>query len=245
MKAEALFTAYWRLDEADAKTPAYNAGSLQGLDGSYRNTDQIKLQQSGALKQGGDWAAQFDVGKTASYVEVPWDMRLNSADFSVEAWVKFDPNHMPPSSASQPAAMTIVSSYEETKEGYELFLLRLPASWEVWGRVWPAGNGAAGASNIARFDLGMPSGWTHLVLTFASATKTLKIWVDGDERDSKKGVDYTALGTTVKRPLRIGARGQDKGTEEYGFKGSIDEVAIYAGTLGLAQIQNHHQIGIT
>ena len=139
--------------------------------------------------------------------------------------------------------MVIVSSYAEPSEGYELFLVRLASSWEVWVRVWPAGNGAK-AANITRIDIGMPIDWVYLVTTYHSASKTVRLYVNGDERSSKPGLDYKQL-LTSKPNLRIGARGQDTGKEEFGFAGNIDEVAVYSSVLSPTDIKSHYTLAIT
>jgi hypothetical protein len=226
--------AYWRL--GDATLPDAVDEGPNKLKGIYHGGVTLRTDV-GALdkKDPTDRAPHFN-GQD-SYVEVPWDIRLNTSSFSVEAWIR--PAAPGPGLQKEQhvvASHDIVSALDF---GYELSVIRQPdPKPRIQGRVC---TGVASplaeevVFELAEAQLGGPSvDWRHVVLTYDGSAA--KLYVDGVLRQTKT-TPYTRNGN---QPLRIAAGRTPQQPAPAGFfAGAIDEVAIYNVALAQNVIEDH------
>ena len=83
-------------------------------------------------------------------------------------------------------------------------------------------------------DSPLPSSFTHVVLTVAyeNGKGNAKLWINAQPQPNG-GFDNTASTANTNQPLRL----------LEGFKGLVDELAIYDKALGAATIYDHYQAG--
>jgi hypothetical protein len=211
--------AYWRLDETAGTTAVDATG--HGHDGTYTGAPALH-QPTGVT--GGGTAVTFD-GTTDQWVSVPWSSALNTAQFTVEAWVKA-------TGGSGWRTVAASYSYASKTEGFGV--------WEAPGGDWEFfTNGAVPGSELSIGGPLAAAQWTHVVSTYDGAV--MRLYVDGQLVSSQPQTHFTPATTAV---LGIGAASYDDGGSwgDY-FTGSIDEVAVYDKELRPEQIAAHYAAG--
>ena len=177
----------------------------------------MTLGHAGLLAGDADKAAAFDGASSRTRLSDIGDF-AGTARFSVEAWVK-------------PSVVDSVSRRIFSKEaaGTNGWLL-----WSNSSRLWfgRLRNGVYQTVNAAPLTTGARA---HLVGTYDGGV--LRLYVNGALAAS--AASSQALPDTT-APLTIGASSLGHSS----FAGTIDEPAIYAGTvLTAAQVQEHFKIG--
>jgi hypothetical protein len=216
--------AYWRL--ADTSPAKAEDAFHNHIDGQYHDNVALGADPGALVLANGqkDTFAGFEGG----YVEVGWDFRLNTGDFTVEAWIKPDPGAQ---GTGQVVASHNVVNNKDT--GYELTVIRAPdANPRLQGSV-ADGTGAVEVKfgmtegpNVGQ--LGGPD-WKHVVLTYSHVSKEALLYLNGNYVATSP--QQVSLVTNAAQPLRIGAgRVRTAVTpappDEF-FRGGLDEVAIY------------------
>jgi Concanavalin A-like lectin/glucanases superfamily len=193
------------------------------------------------------------------YVNVPFNPKINPpTSFTVEAWVRVDWDK----NATSAWRFVLDARDFDPCKGFGI-LARADDNqpgvyhWQVI--IGNGGNGSAGFSTatsddpaITLNDPSLPAGITyHLAVTYDGPSKTLILYVDGEQRGPKANpVTYAA---NTARPLWIGAaapyvplRPQAPGVVAsplFPFEGAIQDVAIYNAALASDVILTHYHNG--
>jgi hypothetical protein len=214
--------AYWRLGEISGTTAADEVGSA---DGTYLSG--VTLGVLGALFEDSDPAAGFDGGDDRVSMRDPADGSLDfgTGDFSAEAWVKTTANDdraifAKKASAGGPPFWQVTV----TDDGSQIGRIRATffdgtVTRNVYGPTIRVDDGA----------------WHHVVVGFDRDTG-ITITVDGTNTKTTAGAmagDVSNAGDFIV--------GKASGYAQ--FKGTIDEVAVYAGLLSPERIQSHNAAG--
>ncbi len=172
---------------------------------------------SGAIAGDSDGARAFD-GSTG-YVSVPSQAALNmTGDLTVETWVK------------PTAVQGGVAVQKGGSSGYSVWQYRLAmTSGGQWRGTVFVGSSAYAVTAPGSATL---NAWTHLVLTRSGGT--LAIYVNGTRVATASGAGTLNTTTSI---LGIGRSGAS--ATNY-FRGSIDEVAVYAHALSAQAVAAHY-----
>jgi Concanavalin A-like lectin/glucanases superfamily len=139
-----------------------------------------------------------------------------TSSFTLEAWVR-------PTTID--GASRRVVSKAAALQGYELFVNS--GSGISFQRI-------AGSTNTVSAAAPVLNAWSHIAATYDGTT--MRLYVNGSQVGSTASA-LSLLDTVA--PLRVGnsAVGSD------GWAGDVDDVALYTGALGAAQIQSHFRCG--
>jgi hypothetical protein len=193
------------------------------------------------------------------YVNVPFDAKINPpTSFTIEAWVRVDWTQ------NDASAWRFVLDARDFDPCTGFGLLAHADDNQPGVYHWQAiiGNGGTGTAGftlatsddppITLNDSSLPSGITyHLVVTYDGPSKTLILYVDGEQRGPK--VNNAVYKPNIKRPLWIGAGGtyvplrpQASGVLAgplFPFDGAIQDVAIYKTALTSDVVLTHYHNG--
>ncbi|HLN75838.1 MAG TPA: LamG-like jellyroll fold domain-containing protein [Nocardioidaceae bacterium] len=175
---------------------------------------------SGAIAGDTDGARAFD--GSSGYVSVPSATALNmTGDLTVEAWVK------------PTVVQGGVAVQKGGSSGYSVWQYRLGmTSGGQWRGTVFVGSSAYAVTAPGSATL---NAWTHLVLTRSGGT--LAIYVNGTRVATASGAGTLNTTTSI---LGIGRSGAS--ATSY-FRGSIDEVAVYAHALSAQAVAAHYASG--
>ncbi|MFI9628751.1 LamG-like jellyroll fold domain-containing protein [Streptomyces sp. NPDC052042] len=205
--------AAWSMDEAAGATEAngtagarvatLHGGAVPGVPG---------VIGTAVLFDGVDDYAETDIPTVAT-----------ETGFSVSAWAEL--SRMPDTAA------IIAAQPGNHSPGFELYYSQAYDRW-VFNQYTSDSATAVPVRAMADAPGGVTAGqWTHLVGTYSSASKELKLYVQG-----------VLVGTTsystpwdARRGLRIGA-GLYSGRSESFFPGAIDELRIYDKPISQAEV---------
>jgi len=218
-----LPVGWWRLDDAPGSTIA--AETISGVDVGSVYPD-VTLGVEGALLGDADTCAAFtgySQGARAgnSRIDVAYDPALNPSVFSVECWALVTGG-----AGNYRSAVTSRDTTTGTAYGYTLYAAN-DNTWQFWlgnGTTWVAVSGPAIVANQ----------WAHLVGTYDGATASL--YVNGVLASSRP----VAYVPNAAQRLSIGAGATETVSGNYFFLGRLDEVAVYANALSVAQVQAHY-----
>ena len=141
------------------------------------------------------------------------NLRIENSSFTIEAWIK------PANNISTGGRFTVISTYSPG------WIIDLPDDGNNEGYRFYNGSGA--------YKYTPPGGlislkWTHIVITRNISNNQLKIYINGEDKQTFA----VAVVTGSVNPVLIGRR-----TDSCYFKGLIDNVRIYEQALSSAQIQ--------
>lgn len=198
---------WWRFDES--------SGSL-AADSSGNNNDGTSY---GTTVVGGKFGNALQFSGTFSYVRIPDATSLSpTKEVTVEAWV------YPTSNSGQDYKRIVCKSAGGDTGEYTLWLYNS-------GRViWYVNDWAHGYVVSSTIPLNQ---WTHIVGTFNGTltSNRLKIYINGVLNTQGATTDSVITRTTTN--LFVG----DRGNEDRGFAGLIDEVQVYNRALSSTEIQ--------
>jgi hypothetical protein len=212
---------------APAATTSYNGGSL-GPVADGVNTDNVQLNQAGALAAPGDLSNGYTAGERTT---IPFLAALNppaSSPFTIEFWAN-------PSNSDGDDAVVSNRFATGNRSGWTFFQRDAATGWNL--RMYN-GNGGAVGWDLTGGTANIGS-WSHVVATWDGSAAQL--FVNGVLADSTNGGSAAAPfvynpNTAVNSPtLNIGAN-FDGGSS---YNGLVDEVAWYPGALSGAQISSH------
>ncbi len=226
--------AYYRLNDTTPHraATATNSGSL-GAAGNGAYFPGTQNQVPGALAGSSDTAAGYTAIDQVSCdggvpTIVPFRSELNTATFSVEAWLK-------------PTLDGLGNAQCPLYNRKEVAVL---TGWAIYQRGQTAGWNFRGYNGVdANRSIDITGGpyavgaWSHLVLTFDGSVA--KLYVNGVLAGSQSGVTNYVPNTD---PISFCVGGFASGTENP-FIGSMDEVALYKTALTGAQVTAHYQNG--
>jgi Concanavalin A-like lectin/glucanases superfamily len=209
--------SYWRLGEVSGSSAADSKGSNTG---TYTNAPI--LAQAGALAGDSDAAAGFD--GTSSYVSVPYSATVNTAQFTVEGWAKWN-------GAGSGTWRTVAGTWNDSTMGGMWAGISTGGSWYVSTQ-------GSGSSYSEVFGPAATSGtWVHLTATYDGSV--LRLYVNGAEVGNVTPVNYVPQ---TSFPLGMGANRYAAGPGDY-FGGVLDDVAVYDRALSAAEVQLHYDSG--
>ncbi|MCX4819013.1 DNRLRE domain-containing protein [Streptomyces sp. NBC_01142] len=209
--------AAWTLDDAAGATEAQGTGGVRVADLHGGATPGVE----GAVGT----AVSFD--GVDDYVRTDIPTVATETGFSAAAWVKL--SKMPDTEA------VIAAQPGNHSPSFELSYSKSYDRW-VFNQFTADSPGAGAVHAMSATPGGVKAGeWTHLVGTFSSGSKELKLYVQG------KLVGTTTYSTPwdARRGLQIGA-GSYSGRPGSFFPGSIDEVRIYDKPLSDADVASLH-----
>ncbi|HTU82443.1 MAG TPA: LamG-like jellyroll fold domain-containing protein, partial [Candidatus Acidoferrales bacterium] len=214
-------TAYYHLD--DTGTTAADA-SGHGLSGAIGTS--VTKGVTGLLPAYGDTAMGFPgTATTAGTVSVAATSQLQPASaVSLEAWLQF---------ATTPATYTFAVGYG-SDSSYAPYGLFFRANGQINAQFYTSGGVLIVSSTI---DLS-PKTPYYVAATYDGTTG--RLYINGVQNSSG-----TVTGTFKNYAAGYGfSIGDDAAHSDPAFKGTIDEVAVYAGkALSATQIQNHYVAG--
>jgi len=224
--------AYWRL--GDAGSPAVDV--VAGRDLGYAGSPDPG--RGGAIFGDSDSSTGFNGDRSA--LSLAYDAALNTAEFTIEAWVQVSGDCESQTECHQ----YFVSSRATNWKGYYLSVFRNPSSNLIrWGFTLGRtdgnpGNEWGGFETPPELTLQqIQNDWHHLVGTYDGSVA--RLFVDGYEAGSKT----QNLAPNSGNSFTIG-RGSD-GDPRYPLTGSVDEVAYYDYALASSQIAFHYELGLT
>jgi hypothetical protein len=223
--------AWWRLDD-----PVGSTNMLDGMgrhNGTYTNASGSgslpTLGVPGALVNDTNTAVSFSSAAQAIGI-APFSPRLNSPQFTVEAWVN----------TPVPTGAPIVPVSSTDANGGWWWENYITNSLPYWTGFGPAGFAPDYAySSEAPI---IPNQWSYLVITY-DATLVFDgtpypwqyFWNGQGDGDS-----WTGSSATTSGPFIIGARGAGPtALADSFFDGTVDEVAVYTRLLSTTEISNH------
>jgi outer membrane protein assembly factor BamB len=216
-------TAYYHLD--DTGTIAADA-SGNGLNGSIGSS--VTTGAAGLLPAYTDTAMSFPgSATTAGTVSVPATSKLQPASaVSLEAWLQF---------SSTPATYTFAVGYG-SDSSYAPYGLFFRASGQILAQFYTT----AGVLEVGSTIKLSPNTPYHVVGTYDGTTG--RLYINGVQ-NATATISGTFKGYQSQYGFTIA---DDAGHSDPAFKGTIDEVAVYAGkVLTAAQVQNHYVAGTT
>lgn len=194
--------AWWPLD-VDG-TDASGNGFNGTVEGTLTASEGANAATGGSL--------EFD---GSSKIDVPFDQALNPGDFTVTLWAN---------AASTSGFASPITSRDDvgggtSTHGYIIYNDN-GGNWNFW-----TGDGNPGWDTMAGGPVQVDT-WTHLAISFDSATDTKSLWVDGVEVATESAPNqYSPNGTVEMENLHIGV-GQDDGLN-FWFTGKIDDVGLF------------------
>ena len=170
------------------------------------------------------------------HIEVPWNAALNTGDFTVSLWAKADV-------AGGGQFRAPISNRDDVppggafRHGWILYNNNL-GRWSFWNGGGP---GAAGGWNVADDGPVATAIWTHVAITYDSATNTKRIFVNGTLVSTTSPMAFSPNNGNLldglpheNEDLHIGGGGDD-GTQ-FRWDGCIDDVSLWSKALTQAEI---------
>jgi hypothetical protein len=247
--------ASYDFDEGDGQT-LYNAadtGSVNdgtlGSSSSADSADPTWIASEGGSRASasgggptsaaaGGSALQFD--GTNDYVNCGNDPSLNITDaITIEAWVK-----IPSGTTASCAILGELNSGSNTS--LQLVINRKSDNSAFTGGLYYYSRDEDDTALQAGVDtdIGIVDGnWHHLVSISEASSNIVRFYLDGSLLTTVYVLQQTPDNfTSYQYPLTIGAR-NNRGTIEYFFNGSIDNVKIYNRALSAEEVRYHYNRG--
>ena len=215
-------TAYYHLDDTGATAADASGNGLNGSIGS-----SVTTGQTGLLPAYADTAMSFPGSAAAGTVSVPATTKLQPASaVSLEAWLQF---------AATPATYTFAVGYG-TDSSYAPYGLFFRANGQILAQFYTS----SGVLEVGSTTKLSPNTPYYVVGTYDGTTG--RLYINGVQNASG-----TLSGTFKDYGGGYGfSIADDAGHSDPAFKGTIDEVAVYAGkVLTAVQVQNHYAAGTT
>jgi hypothetical protein len=215
---------YWPLDETSGMTAADASGN--GHDGVYVNGPTLGVPGPPVLAP--DTGAGFD--GVDQRVDVPYSPALNPATFTLEAWV--NPASLPAanSEGGSDSKSIICSRSPDATRGYHLYIS------SYTGHPQFAAIAGTGTGLRYTYDDSSPplqtGVWYHVAVTFDGSV--LQLYVNGQPVASPQ-LQSAPFVPNDSNPTRFGMC-DHFGDLQYGFDGTLDEIAIYDHVLDASRI---------
>jgi len=216
--APAALVAHWKLDSdaSDATGNGHN-GSVDGATVTFGQSAAPGLSGGSASFTGG------------GHIDIPWSAALNpgtqspngSGSFTVALWAF-------PTTVGGAHRSPFTSREDNTASVNGPIIYVDPSGqWQYWA----GNNGPSGAWNPISAGAAVGNTWTHVAITYDSATTTRKMFLNGAEAVSLVG----GVSANLLRGTHIGG-GADDGNS-FTWAGQIDDVGFWDTALSQAEIQ--------
>ena len=227
--------AWWPLDVDSTDATGH------GFDGI--DAGAITYGQPGANAA----TATSAVFSGAEHIDVPWDPALNTEDFTVTLWA----NAAAAGGGSFRSPITNrddVAPGGTNRHGWIIYNNN-NGFWSFWNGGGTAGDGGWNVANASAVTTGT---WSHIAITYDSATNTKNFYLDGTAISTTNPVAFSpndstrddGLGHTHEdEDLHIGGGG-DAGTS-FRWEGGIDDVGLFRVALSQEQIADIMENGIS
>lgn len=214
--------AYWPFDEGSGTVAGDYSGN--GSSGALvGNTVWAEGKIGGALAFAGDSESQVLVG-------TPEILNINSA-VTVMAWVK-------PSGTSNYGVIAGVDLSGGTANDQYVLKTTTSSSFQLTYQVTANGQGYSATDSLSLTARAAQTedGWVHVAGVFTPG-QSVELYVNG-ERVAQNSLSIETLQRTMdaSRPFRIGNM---SGSSNYGFKGAIDEVRVFAASVSAQDIATY------
>ena len=183
----------------------------------------------------GATAGSLEFDGIGTRIDVPYDPALNPDDFTLTMWANADTtsSFASPITNRDDVAGPITHGFIIYNDSDGL--------WNFW-----TGDGDAGWDALAGPPVATAT-WTHLAISYDSATDTKTLYVDGDvaatDNIPQSGVaQYVRNGTIETEDLHIGA-GEDAGGNWW-FDGKIDDIGYWRTALSEGDIETIMENGV-
>jgi hypothetical protein len=188
----------WKLD-----------GDATDSVGSNNGTATEVAYTSGHIDQAGVF------NDTSSAVDIPDDVSMDTASFSVSAWVNLT------ATSSGTDAIGVVAAKDNGYQDRMFWMVQWDGQWQARvGSNAVTVNGGAAATGT----------WTHLTLTYDGGTGEINLYVDGSLADTNTETTLDGDGAN----FTIGA----EAVNERVFNGLIDEVRFYNVDLTTSEVSD-------
>lgn len=205
---------------APVQDVAANSGSLATAgNGLYIGSNSRPV--AGALAGSTDTAATFNGGR----VSVPYSASLNSASFTIEAWLK------PAVELTGTALASPLSSVHIADPRAGWLIYQSPDGWNL--RTFNQ-NGTTAAVSITGGPTPVAGQWYHVVATWNGTEG--RVYVNGVLAATSTPTSFVE---NYDGAFTVGARSDGA----FAWSGAADEVALYATALSEATIFAHYQNG--
>jgi predicted oxidoreductase (fatty acid repression mutant protein) len=217
---------YWPLNETSGTT-ANNLGT-GGIadDGAYANG--VILGQPGVGVQSPLSAEFVESATNEMEVNLPYDVNLNGAEFTVEAWARM----------TGPGLATD-DGYQAVYASRDYHIYGGISLYGVYTGNWVLYTGDGSGWNILTGPSVQLGTWTHLACTYDGAT--VRFYVNGVLAASSTSAYIPNQTDAIQE--RIGAGDTESSPGAYFFVGNIDGVSVYNTALPAASIQAHYAVG--
>ena len=212
--------------------------SGNGHDGSVVGTD-VTFGQAGANGSTGQSTGFAGSG----HIDVPWSSALNTSDFTVTLWAN--------AANTQGFASPITNRDDVAPAGafrHGWIIYNNPGGlWSFWNGGGPSANGGW---NVANGPTVSTNTWSHIAISYESATNTKTIFLDGTAVSTTNPVAFSPNNGDLEdgfshdnENLHIGGGGDNGGS--FRWNGGIDDVSIWDEALDQAAIQDIRDNSIT
>jgi hypothetical protein len=203
----------------------------------------ISFGQAGANGATGQSADFTGTG----HIEIPWDPALNTQDFTVTLWANAD-------LAGGGSFRSPITNRDDVAPGGAfrhgwIIYNNSAGNWSFWNGGGTSGDGAW---NVADGPAVATNAWTHVAITYDSATNTKVIYINGVAVSTTNPVAFSPNNgdlldgfphTHENEDLHIGGGGDDGSA--FRWDGLIDDVSIWDEALDQAAIQDIQLNSIT
>jgi hypothetical protein len=200
--------AHWSLDDPAGSVSILDSGPSERFHGTpvFEADPKVTFGVEGATVDTGT-AATFSTGS----IDVPFDAALNPESFTFSVWAK---------AGSVLDHQSIVTSrHDAFPELYGYILYIDPdGNWSFWTGRSGGWDGLVGPPVVL-------DTWTHVAISFDSATATKALYVDG----VPVSTSVQTYRPNLVRDLHLGGGG-DLGTQYY-FDGVLDDAALWSVAL--------------
>ncbi|MBI4121998.1 MAG: hypothetical protein HY461_01565 [Parcubacteria group bacterium] len=218
----------------------FNASSTQrdlggnSYDGSFNSTPTfttVGCQIGGCLTFDG----------IDDYVLLPAAAALNiDNDFTISAWIKKTAQSTTDPNGDTTYADDAIYGQSDGLAGSDNPLIMFSVNSNGTIRGWIRGSASDSNYELVTSTQTVDTGvWRHAVMSWAAATDTIKLYLDGSELSvADGGAGTISSNTSTNDWVGIGAMQDDQNANRlHAYLGSIDDVMVFNRTLALAEVQ--------
>lgn len=167
----------------------------------------------------GNSNAAYVFNGTSNYIKINNSASLDLKEsFSISTWIS-------PDNYSSPGVVVWNGDAAFAKDPYILYFTNRPG-YNALGVRKDAGSGLTINETFAPSNVIFSGIWSHVVVTCNAVTKQMKIYINGELKNTGTFADMSIGYSTTNFYTMIGAAESTAGIDNF-FKGKVDEVRIY------------------